>query len=302
VWWLVSPQNPLKRPAETSFEERLAAARRVAAHPSIRVTDIECTMGTVHTVDTLAALRRRFPGTRFVWIIGADNLIQISRWRRWRRIFATVPIAVFARPPYSLKALTGIAARRYAAYRVSETRAGALAGMRPPAWIFFHTRPHPESATRIRAARNSRTERRVGSGKPQERRERAIPTKQRRLSTPNGLLALVTASLDDDKAEDVVVIELAGKTTIADHMVIATGNSQRQVGAMAEHLREQIKGSGIKPVAVEGASQCDWVLIDAGDVIIHLFRPEVRAFYQLERMWTTPPAAADTDGQGGLTA
>ncbi len=115
-------------------------------------------------------------------------------------------------------------------------------------------------------------------------------------------MSLVTASLDDDKAEDVVVIELAGKTAIADHMVIATGTSQRQVGAMAAHLREKIKGSGVKPVAVEGAAQCDWVLIDAGDIIVHLFRPEVRAFYQLERMWSAPPATAESDGQGGLTA
>ncbi len=164
VWWLVSPQNPLKKATASSLEDRLATARRIADHPSIRVTDIERAMGTIHTVDTLAALNRRFPGTRFVWIIGADNLIQIPRWRRWRRIFATVAIAVFARPPYSLNALTGTAARRYAASRVSETRAGALVRMRPPAWIFFHTRPHPESATRIRAARNPENGRRTGAG------------------------------------------------------------------------------------------------------------------------------------------
>jgi ribosome-associated protein len=116
------------------------------------------------------------------------------------------------------------------------------------------------------------------------------------------LLALVTASLDDDKAEDVVVIDLTGKTTIADHMVIASGTSQRQVGAMAEHLRENIKHSGITRVAVEGASQCDWVLIDAGDVIVHLFRPEVRAFYQLERMWSGPRVAGEAGAPAGLTA
>ena len=166
VWWLVSPRNPLKKPTESPLEDRLAAASRIADHPRIRITDIERTMGTVYTADTLAQLTRRFPGVRFVWIIGADNLIQICRWRRWRWIFATVPIAVFARPPYSLKALTGRAARRYAAFRVSEARAGALARMRPPAWIFFHTRPHPESATRIRAARNPKNGRRTGAGKP----------------------------------------------------------------------------------------------------------------------------------------
>lgn len=92
-------------------------------------------------------------------------------------------------------------------------------------------------------------------------------------------------SLEDDKAENIVVIDLAGKTEIADFMVIASGASPRQVGAMTEHLRERLKAIGAGRLAIEGAVQCDWVLIDAGDVIIHLFRPEVRAFYALEKMW-----------------
>lgn len=92
------------------------------------------------------------------------------------------------------------------------------------------------------------------------------------------------ASLDDDKAEDTVVIDLANKSNIADFMVIASGRSQRQVGAMAEHLREKLKKE-LGKVSVEGAARCDWVLIDGGDVIVHLFRPEVRAFYKLEKMW-----------------
>ncbi len=91
--------------------------------------------------------------------------------------------------------------------------------------------------------------------------------------------------MEDDKAEDLVTIDLAGKSTIADYMIIANGRSQRQVGAMAEHLREKLKAAGLASVPVEGAQRCDWVLIDAGDVIIHLFRPEVRAFYNLEKMW-----------------
>ncbi len=103
--------------------------------------------------------------------------------------------------------------------------------------------------------------------------------------TPAKLLDVVRTSLDGDKAEDVVVIDLTGKTDIADYLVIATGASQRQVGAMAEHLREKLKAGGVKGLGVEGAAQCDWVLIDAGDVVVHLFRPEVRAFYALEKIW-----------------
>jgi ribosome-associated protein len=99
------------------------------------------------------------------------------------------------------------------------------------------------------------------------------------------LLALVQASLDDNKAEEVAVIELAGKSTIADFMIVATGRSSRQVGAMADHIREKLKGAGVKGISVEGAARGDWVLIDGGDIIVHLFRPEVRAFYNLEKMW-----------------
>jgi nicotinate-nucleotide adenylyltransferase len=152
VWWMVTPQNPLKTPIETApFLERMAAAERVASHPRIRVTGIERTIGTVYTVDTLTVLVRRFPKVRFIWLMGADNLSQIHEWKGWRRIFETVPIAVFARPTYSSMALSGHAARAFRGYRTPENRAGALAQRVPPAWVFFHTRPHQGSATRIRA-------------------------------------------------------------------------------------------------------------------------------------------------------
>ncbi len=110
----------------------------------------------------------------------------------------------------------------------------------------------------------------------------------RRIKTPPQaarLRALVEASLEDDKAEDIVVIDLAGKTDIADYMVIANGRSNRHVGAMAEHLKVKLKAAGLLSVPTEGVPQCDWVLIDSGDVIVHLFRPEVRTFYNLEKMW-----------------
>ena len=96
---------------------------------------------------------------------------------------------------------------------------------------------------------------------------------------------MIEASLDADKAEEIFTIDLASKTTIADFMVIATGRSQRQLAAMADHLVMKLKDRGLVPVPIEGKDQGDWVLIDAGDVIVHLFRPEARAHYNLEKMW-----------------
>jgi ribosome-associated protein len=97
---------------------------------------------------------------------------------------------------------------------------------------------------------------------------------------------LVLAQLDDDQAQEIVSIPLEGKSSIADYMVIASGRSTRQVAAMAQKLAEKIKQAGHGPARVEGLPAADWVLIDAGDVVVHLFRPEVRSFYNLERMWS----------------
>ena len=99
------------------------------------------------------------------------------------------------------------------------------------------------------------------------------------------LHALVMAQLDDDQAQEVVSIPLAGKSSIADYMVVASGRSTRQVASMAQKLAEKVKAAGFGSARIEGLPAADWVLIDAGDVVIHLFRPEVRTFYNLERMW-----------------
>ena len=109
---------------------------------------------------------------------------------------------------------------------------------------------------------------------------------------PDSLHALVLQSLDDDQAQDVASIPLEGKTAIADHMVIASGRSTRQVTAMAQKLAERIKHAGFGTPRIEGLPSADWVLVDAGDVIVHLCRPEVRSFYNLERMWGFGDAAA----------
>lgn len=115
-------------------------------------------------------------------------------------------------------------------------------------------------------------------------------------SPSDALHSLILQSLDDDQAVETVSIPLAGKSTIADHMVIASGRSTRQVASMAQKIAEKIKGEFHRSPRIEGLPAADWVLIDAGDVIVHLFRPEVRSFYNLERMWAfgdAPPAAAN---------
>ncbi len=114
--------------------------------------------------------------------------------------------------------------------------------------------------------------------------------------SPEDIHALVMQSLDDDQAQETISIPLAGKSSIADHMVIASGRSSRHVAAMAQKLAERIKKETGHVARIEGLPTADWVLIDAGDVIVHLFRPEVRSFYNLERMWgfTDAPAAPAT--------
>ena len=118
-------------------------------------------------------------------------------------------------------------------------------------------------------------------------------------TTSEALLARILTSLDEDKAEDVVQIDLRGKTSIGDYMVICSGRSSRQVTAIAEKLIERLKSEFGRGAKVEGKDTGDWVLVDTGDVILHIFRPEVREFYQLEKMWMTSPGAARPPVQPG---
>jgi nicotinate-nucleotide adenylyltransferase len=155
VWWMVSPQNPLK-PVDgmAPLPERLAAARAVARDNRIKVTDIEARLGTRYTAETLALLLRRTPERRFVWLMGADNLAQIDAWKDWQQIFHLLPIAVFARPSYCFMALAAKAARRFARYRLNEGAGRSLVMAMPPAWLFVHGRLNPISATEIRKSRS----------------------------------------------------------------------------------------------------------------------------------------------------
>ncbi len=104
--------------------------------------------------------------------------------------------------------------------------------------------------------------------------------------------SLILASLEDDKAEDIVAIDIRGKSSVADVLIVASGRSQRHVGALADRLMRKLKEAGAGKMRIEGLPHCDWVLLDAGDVIVHLFRPEVRSFYNIERIWSPAPGAS----------
>jgi len=154
VWWLVTPGNPLKDTRGLApLAERLAAARKLARHARIDVTDLEADLGITYTFATITYLIRRCPGVHFVWIMGADNLRSFHRWQRWRDITRLVPIAVIDRLGPSLYSTAGAAGQALAWARLPESAARTLPQRRPPAWIYLHGLKSPLSSTALRAAR-----------------------------------------------------------------------------------------------------------------------------------------------------
>ncbi|MDP1627335.1 nicotinate-nucleotide adenylyltransferase [Parvibaculum sp.] len=151
VWWLVTPQNPLKPDKGMApFDKRFASAEKMARDPRICVSDIEARLGTRYTADTLATLTGRFPQIRFVWLMGADNMIQLPRWSRWRDIVATVPIAVYPRPGFTLKARLSPAAVALRDVTLDASDAALLPSLAAPAVVFLEGPESPQSATSIR--------------------------------------------------------------------------------------------------------------------------------------------------------
>ena len=153
VWWIVTPGNPLKDIGGLpDLGTRMAAVRRMARHPRIAVTGVEAVIGTRYTVDTVAYLMERCPGVRFVWIMGADNLLQLPRWRRWRELIDLVPIAAIDRPGSTLRALHGSAGSILGLRRLKEHEARLLPHRTPPAFIYLHGPRSPASSTALRDA------------------------------------------------------------------------------------------------------------------------------------------------------
>ena len=151
LWWLVTPGNPLKAQGPAPLAERMARAREVMQHPKVTVTDIEARLGTRYTAETLRALQAAYPGVRFVWLMGADNLVQFDQWQDWRWIMRSVPVGVLARPGERIAARTSTAARLFRHARRPERDAPRLAHLDPPAWVFLDMPMLKVSSSAIRS-------------------------------------------------------------------------------------------------------------------------------------------------------
>ncbi len=150
IWWLVTPGNPLKKRGPAPFSARMQAACALMQHPRVTVTDIEAKLGTRYTAQTLAALRAHYPGVRFVWLMGADNLIQFHQWQNWRDIMENVPVGVLARPGDRVAARLSKAARVYRSAKMSAQASVCLARAEAPTWCFVNLPMNAQSSSAIR--------------------------------------------------------------------------------------------------------------------------------------------------------
>ena len=291
VWWLVSPQNPMKPSDETRpYDERFYACEQMTADDqNIIISDFEDLLDLQLSADTVKHLEQAFPNTDFVWIMGTDILEELHLWEKVDEFVASIPLAVFSRPGSVMSALNSTMARKLKQYCYFGPARGFMS-YAAPAWTYVPMPMVDLSSTQIReqlskAKTRINTQRGgpVAPGQPGQtvtakRKGKALPT-------PEALRDIIVSKLEDDKVEELNVVDLSGKSSLADYMVIGTGRASTHVKAMSDHIQREVKNAGIQVTNVAGQGNGDWVLIDTGDVIVHLFRPEVREFYQLDKLW-----------------
>ena len=210
-------------------------------------------------------------------------MIEFPKWKKWKKIILTLPIAIFKREGYSAIANNGKMALEFKEQNISSQNIGSLKDCEPPAWCFVPNQTHPASSTRMREEAQKKIKKEPSLNIT---KNKLNASNHKRQKSSKELLALAINNLEDNKAIDITTLDLKGKTSIADYMVVATGTSKRQVAALADYLSRELKNKGFGAPGIEGLEQADWVLLDAGDIIIHLFRPEVRIFYNIEKMWS----------------
>tara|TARA_B100001121_G_scaffold300051_1_gene309503 strand:+ start:417 stop:1046 length:630 start_codon:yes stop_codon:yes gene_type:complete len=151
IWWIISPRNPLKKyDLLYDFEDRLFSARKIINTNKISISKLELNAQIKYTIGTLEYLKARYPGAKFVWIMGADNLNQFHLWREWEKIMRLTPIAIIDRPSSSLNVTSSLFANKYRAYRVDEADSNNLIYYKKPAWVFMHTKLNYQSSSQLR--------------------------------------------------------------------------------------------------------------------------------------------------------
>jgi len=151
VWWLVSPQNPLKTHQPKDMAHRLAACQELAHHPRIHISDEEARLGTQYAIDTVRRLKARHPGVHFIWLMGSDSLADLHRWKNWQALMQEIPMVIYPRPGSSLKALSSKAAQRFAKARVAPAQAAHFKHLKAPAWVMLDGPHNGLSSSSLRA-------------------------------------------------------------------------------------------------------------------------------------------------------
>ncbi len=269
VVWLISPHNPLKkRNVYQPFDIRVKqCALLVENNEKIIISDYERKICNNYTVKTLISLKKEFPNWNFTWIMGADNLLSLHMWHEWHKLNLYANIAVFDRE-YSLELVKKSIAVQYF-NNIIYTNHKIKLDVHKNHCYFFTSKNLNISSTAIRETLMDYT------NSISQSREHAM-----KLKTD------IMEMLDQYKASDIVAIDLQNKADFAHYLVIASGQSSRQIASMAEKLALYLKQEhGMYNLNIAGRENSNWIVIDAIDVIVHLFKPEERHRYNLEKMW-----------------
>lgn len=266
VIWLVLPRNPLKSDM-IDLERRVKYAKLIARHEKIIVSDIEKLFPTTYSSETIQILQYNYPNIKFVWIMGADNMVHIHEWYNWKKIFDLALVAVFDRKEYTKEALESEAGKCYKIIEVNSNDFSEY-NLSKGSCLFFKIDKSPLSSTALR-----NIYRKKHSNKDLVD-----------MSNTDYLKDIILMSLDQDQAENIVLCDLANKASFARYMVVASGRSNRHVAAMIENLMERLKKINV-PSTASGLEYANWILLDVDDIIVNAFMPEYRKLYKLEQLW-----------------
>lgn len=270
IIWIVSPQNPMKdRQIESTYEVRAEACASLAQnHTKIMVSDFELQFGIKYTFDTLEQLTSMFPEAHFIWLMGADNMLNFHKWYKWQQILDLVDIAVFNRNNIGDKVFDSEAAlffKEKNAIVISHDDKKTLS--QEHKCYLFMIESFNISSTEIRNSMNKNS-----NNAPSEYSEE--------------LKNFIVKFLEDKKAEDVLAINMTQKTNFADYMILASGSSARHINSLAENLQLELKKEfNLYGLNIAGKGTSDWILIDVGPIVVHIFKHDARSLYDLENLW-----------------